>query len=357
VIEAVHLHHVRGLEQTSLSLGPSVNLWVGDNGAGKTSILEAVSILSVGRSFVTSRLKTVISFGEPSLTVFANVVKSPGERHKMAVQISRNDDKKLRLDGESVRGQASLSRHLPVLQITPHSADLISGSPGDRRRFLDWGAFHWSGGVASVFSSFRRAMLQRNTLLRNGIIDQKMLDPWDLQVVTTGSQIDAWRREFLQDIEPRFVRLCSELGLGIDLSLGFKNGWGDEDLEVVLKKTRVRDIKARTSTQGPQRADFEVLRVTHRAVDTLSRGQLKIANLALVLAQLQAAGSRGIEPILCLDDIGAELDTSFLERMWSQILRANAQVLATGITTDRIGLSDAAVEKANVFHVKRGMIE
>jgi DNA replication and repair protein RecF len=200
-------------------------------------------------------------------------------------------------------------------------------------------------------------MLQRNTLLRGGIIDPNALDPWDLQVVTTGNQIDAWRREFLQDIEPRFVRLCKELGLEIDLSLSFKSGWGDEDLETVLKKSRFRDIKARTSTYGPQRADFDVLRATHRAVDTLSRGQLKIANFALVLAQLQAAGSRGIEPVLCLDDIGAELDTVFLERVWAQILSANAQVLATGITTERIGLRESAVKKSNVFHVKRGMIE
>jgi DNA replication and repair protein RecF len=356
VINSLHIHHVRGLEETSLSLGPSLNLLVGDNGAGKTSVLEAVSILSVGRSFVTPRIKSVIAFDQPSLTVFGHV-RNESEIHRMAIQISREDDRKLRLDGATVRGQAALSRLLPVLQITPHATNLVSGTPGDRRRFLDWGAFHWSGGGASIFSSFRRALLQRNTALRSGILNIESLKPWDKQISEYGEAIDGWRRAFLNNLTPLFESLCQRFELGIELKLSYKNGWGLGMLSAALEQSRHRDVRARATLVGPQRADFEIDRCGERAADTLSRGQLKIANLALVLSQLQAASRLGISPVLCLDDIGAELDGEFLSRVWHVIMESGVQVFATGISVDRTGLDSGWLRDANVFHVKHGIVE
>ena len=339
-----------------MSLGPSLNLWVGDNGAGKTSVLEAVSILSVGRSFVTSRLKSVIAFDQPSLTVFGQVTKGV-EAHRMAIQVSREDDRKLRLDGATARGQAALSRVLPVLHITPHATDLISGSPGDRRRFLDWGAFHWSGGNAGSFASLRRALLQRNTALRSGILDPSALEPWERQIALYGEAIDGWRQAFLLDVSPLFQALCERFELGIQLQLSYKNGWGVGPLAEALAHSRSRDQRARSTLVGPHRADFEIGRDGERAADTLSRGQLKVANLALVLSQLRAAARLGISPVLCLDDMGAELDGDFLSRVWQEVLGSNVQVLATGINVDRTGLESNWLRDANVFHVKHGVIE
>ena len=339
-----------------MSLGPSLNLWVGDNGAGKTSVLEAVSILSVGRSFVTSRLKSVIAFDQPSLTVFGHI-NNGVETHRMAIQVSREDDRKLRLDGAIARGQAALSRVLPVLHITPHITDLISGSPGDRRRFLDWGAFHWSGGSATSFSSLRRALLQRNTALRSGILSLEALEPWDRQIGFHGEAVDGWRRAFLSDVTPVFQSLCKRFELGIELQLVYRNGWGGGSLSDALRQNRPRDLKSRSTLVGPQRADFDIGRDGERAADTLSRGQLKIANLALVLAQLRAAARLGISPVLCLDDIGAELDGDFLSRVWDEVLWSNVQVLATGINIERAGLDLSRLRDVNVFHVKHGIIE
>jgi DNA replication and repair protein RecF len=356
VINSLHIHHVRGLEETSLSLGPSLNLLVGDNGAGKTSVLEAVSILSVGRSFATPRLKSVIAFGQPSLTVFGHV-SNESEIHRMAIQVSREDDRKLRLDGATARGQAALSRLLPVLQITPHVANLVSGTPGDRRRFLDWGAFHWSGGGTSIFSLLRRALLQRNTALRSGILNVESLKPWDKQISEYGEAIDGWRKAFLNSLTPLFESLCQHFELGVELKLSYKNGWGPGTLSAALKQSHHRDVKARATLVGPQRADFEIDRCGERAADTLSRGQLKIANLALVLSQLQAASRLGISPVLCLDDIGAELDGEFLSRVWHVIMESGVQVLATGISVDRTGLDSGWLRGANVFHVKHGIVE
>lgn len=338
-----------------MSLGPSVNMWVGDNGAGKTSVLEAVSILSFGRSFVSSRVKSVIAFGQPSLTVFGKVTKA-GTEHRLAVQVGRNDERKLRVDGLTARGQGALSKILPVLQITPHALDLISGSPSDRRRFLDWGAFHWSDGNSHLFSGLRRAVLQRNAVLRGGILSEQELFPWEQQVVQYGELVHEWRNKFVNDLKPLFKSFLRGLGLQIELDIFYRSGWGEKGLADALVANRHREVKARSSLIGPQRADLEILRGGVRAIDTLSRGQLKICNLALILAQLSAAGQRGLDPVLCLDDPGAELDSGSLSRVWEVVVRSGVQVLATGITVDRVGVDLSKLGQAKVFHVKHGRI-
>ena len=203
----------------------------------------------------------------------------------------------------------------------------------------------------------RRALLQRNSLLRSGILNGSDLAPWEQQIALYGEEVDSWRRAFVADVKPLFDELLVEMDLGIELELVYRNGWGDGDLAATLESQRCRDIRARSTLSGPQRADFELLRDGVKAGDTLSRGQLKVCNLALVLGQLQASARRGIAPVLCLDDPGAELDHRFLRRVWEIIVGSGVQVLATGITVDRVGLSDAHARDAEVFHVKHGRIE
>ena len=338
-----------------MSLGPSVNMWVGDNGAGKTSVLEAVSILSFGRSFVSPRVKSVIAFDQQSLTVFGKVTRSSTD-HRLAVQVSRNEERKLRVDGMAARGQGALSKILPVLQITPHVVDLVSGNPADRRKFVDWGAFHWSDGNSQIFSGLRRAVLQRNAVLRGGILSEQELLPWEHQIAQYGELVHGWRRKFVDDLKPLFQKFLRDLGLEIQFDIVFRSGWGEEKLADALANNRKREVKARSSLVGPQRADLEILREGVRASDTLSRGQLKICNLALILAQLSAAGKRGLEPVLCLDDPGAELDRDSLSRVWKVVVGSGVQVLATGINVDRIGADPSQLENAKVFHVKHGRV-
>ena len=199
--------------------------------------------------------------------------------------------------------------------------------------------------------------MQRNAALRDGILDLSVLEPWEAQIASYGEVIDDWRKTFLDCVRPLFESLCYRLELGFPLSLLYKNGWGPGPLHEALKKNRPREAKARSTLVGPQRADFEVVRDGERAADVLSRGQLKVVNLALTLSQLHAASHLGISPVLCFDDVGAELDDAFISRAWQAVLETNAQVLATGIDLGRMGLSSKWLRDAEVFHVKHGVIE
>lgn len=355
MIELLNLHNVRGLGETSLHLGPSVNLWVGENGAGKTSVLEAVALLSYGRSFVTSRNKSLIASEASELTVFARV-RQRQQLHRMAIQLTRGGERRLRFDGGAARGQATLSRALPVLTIAPHIADLVTGNPGDRRRFMDWGAFHCAKGESTAFSALRRALLQRNTGLRSGTISDAHLDAWDQQIAVLGEQVDVWRESFIQQIRPVFKDIVETLGLDLKLDMRYLRGWGSGDLLGELHGGRTRDRKLRSTQVGPHRADLEFRCGSEKASEVLSRGQLKTLTIALILAQLEVARGAGAEPVLCLDDAGAELDSRFQRAIWDEVLRAKCQVLVTGIDVERAGLLPEEVADSTVFHVKQGII-
>ena len=355
LIETLNINNLRGLEETSLSLGPSVNLWTGDNGAGKTSILEAVSILSAGRSFVTARTKSIVRFGADALTIFGRV-RQNDQSHGLALQVSRSNDRRLRFDGMRAQGQAVLGRVLPVLVLAPQMPGLVVGPPSDRRSFLDWGAFHWSGGSSREFSFLARALSQRNAGLRSGILREDEVDVWDHQIAKLGEVVNGWRQEFVDAVIPRFYELINLLGVDIDLRLEYKKGWGGSCLYQALNDGRARDLRSRTSHVGPHRADFELHRGELKAADTLSRGQLKIISLALVFAQLEVVKARGRSPVLCFDDPGAELDAANLGLVWDVVLGLNCQVLATGITESRIGLNLGKVRDFRVFHVKHGQV-
>jgi DNA replication and repair protein RecF len=355
LIEQLFFQNLRGLAEATCQFAPDLNIWIGDNGAGKTSVLEAVSLLSSGRSFVTSRTKSLIQFDASDLTVFARVCQC-GVQNRLAVQCAQSGERRLRVNGAAAKAQSALSRVLPALFIAPQMPDLVTGAPGDRRRFLDWGAFHCAGGRASVFGELRRALLQRNTGLRSGILSDQDLDAWDRQIAGLGEQVHSWRDAFFAQLAAIFAEKVRAFDDELDIELNYQKGWADADLGVALERSRTRDRKQRLTQIGPQRAELSIQRGVDRAADVLSRGQCKTVHMALVLSQLDVAQRVGMSPVLCLDDPGAELDRQHQAVIWNSLKDAGCQVLATGIDLERVGLPASAVEAARVFHVKRGQI-
>ncbi|MEP1581959.1 MAG: AAA family ATPase, partial [Marinobacter sp.] len=163
--------HFRNLSPVPVSFSPSINLLYGANGSGKTSVLEAIGYLGLGRSFRVGRHQAVVSHGEHKLTVFGGLDQgmSGGEQSSVGelnhrVGISRDVTAKetmLRVDGEAVRNLSSLARHLPVSVIDPGVFDIVAGGPGKRRQFLDWAVFHVEPSFASLWQQCQRVTSQR----------------------------------------------------------------------------------------------------------------------------------------------------------------------------------------------------
>ena len=133
---------IRNLQPVTLNPSPRVNILYGDNGSGKTSLLEAIHLLGMARSFRSTRLTPVISHDQSNCTVFGLVEMVNGQSSALGISRDRNGEARIRINGQSVRSATELAEALPLQLINPDSFRLLEGAPKLRRQFLDWGVFH-----------------------------------------------------------------------------------------------------------------------------------------------------------------------------------------------------------------------
>jgi DNA replication and repair protein RecF len=352
--ERLHIKGLRCLTDVAVALGEGIHVFIGSNGAGKTSVLEAGYLLSHGRSFRSGAREALMQRGQSAVSVFAEVQGEGGSLHRLGLGRSgpRWD---ARLDGLDVPlGQ--LVQACAVVCFEPGSHALIAGAAEERRRFLDWGVFHVEHAFLGAWRRYQRALKQRNALLRAGAVGPaELYTPWERELDEAGSVIDAQRRAYLDRLRPVLVesarQLLPELG---PVSLRYRRGWPEEaSLSAVLADQRGRDLARTHTTAGPHRADWS-LSFEHAPLrEHLSRGQEKLTALACLLAQAELhAACRGDWPVVCLDDLASELDLDHQSAVVGRLASVGAQVLVTG-TECPIPLQ---ARPHRLFHVEQGQI-
>lgn len=351
-IEQLRMRGLRCLSDVAIELDPAVNVFVGANGAGKTSVLEAVFLLSHARSFRAGAKDALLQRGAPLLSIFAELRHDDGRASR--VGLGRSGMRwEARVNGENVAiGQ--LVRECAVVCFEPGSHALIAGAAEERRRYLDWGVFHVEHDFLPGWRRYQRALKQRNTLLRATILPtDEMFAPWEAELAQSAELIDQQRRTYLDLLRPKllnaFAGLLPELGRP---ELRYRRGWSEEqDLIRQLRGQRGRDLARGHTTLGAHRADWTIAFEHAPLREHLSRGQEKLTALACMLAQAELyAERRGEWPIVCLDDLASELDHAHQAAVVAQLAAAHAQLLLTGTELPRAlqGLP------ARVFHVEQG---
>ena len=351
-LEQLRICALRCLTDVSVSLDPAINVFVGANGAGKTSVLEAAFLLSHARSFRSGAREALLQRGMSQLSVFAEVHHESAPMRRLG--LGRTGARwEARIDGESVAiGQ--LVRACAVVCFEPGSHALIAGAAEERRRYLDWGVFHVEHEFLMAWRRYQRALKQRNSLLRQGNAPtDELFEPWEWELAQAAGKIDLQRRAYLDLLRPRLqaaaAGLLPELGM---IELRYRRGWSEEaDLADQLRVQRGRDLARGHTTLGVHRADWSVSFEQAPLREHLSRGQEKLTALACVLAQADLyAEHYGEWPIVCLDDLASELDQAHQASVVRQLLAARAQILLTGTE-----LPQALREvSARVFHVEQG---
>ena len=357
-VDGMHLKELRVkdlrlLRDVSVELSDGWNAFIGANGAGKTSLLEAVFALSHGHSFRRGVRDTLSSLGSEGFSIFGVLARADGREHRLGLA-RRAGKLESRVDGES-SGIAGLVQTCAVACFEPGSHELISGPADERRRFLDWGVFHVEHEFLTLWRRYQRALRQRNSTLRDG--DGGVLEPWEIEMAESGDRLAGMRREYLQrlrsQLEPVLAEFLGELG-GFDLNL--QQGWPESmGLAEALFDGRPRDRERGFTGRGPHRADWSVSFERAPRREHLSRGQEKLCALALVLAQASLyAEVGGDRAILCLDDLASELDLNHQEQVIRLARAQGGQVLLTGteLPAALVG-SDRPLRK---FHVEQGSI-
>jgi len=348
------IDQLRILDSLEIQPVSGINQLLGPNGSGKTSVLEAIHLLAVGRSFRTRKTPSLLPKASDELILRASFTDpESGIDHKVGMQKTRSGETLLKLDYQRQNSIVEISQILPVKVISPDSHALVQEGPDQRRQFLDWGLFHVKPEFLLVWKDYRRALQQRNQMLKvqAGAAE---LHAWDEKVATTGEALHALRLAYATTVIEQVRAVAPRLGLIPEVDLKYRRGWlADATLAEALYAEQEQTIKPAFTTVGPHRADLILTANGRGAKEALSRGEQKLLVYALHLSQLQNAISvTNRRPIVLLDDLVAELDVERQQLMQQALMRLQCQVFITGNT----GLSALLADSSKTFHMAAGKV-
>lgn len=356
VIEHLTVNAVRNIQGLELAPGTTVNILHGENGSGKTSILESIHLLASGRSFRTSKLDPLINTEQEEAIVFARLA----DGKEIGLSKSRRQTHQLRFRAENQRNWENVARELPVQILDANSFLLLEGGPKARRQFLDWGVFHVEQSFVEHWRRTRKALANRNLLLKQRNKDYDQIAAWDAELCQSSVEVHRARDTYFQRFLPLFRRVYDNMhGVeGDRLTIDYERGWdSDRELQDVLLDNREVDSRYGATQSGPHRADLAFRIGRSKAVEILSRGQQKILVSSMKIAQgLLLSEALDRRCIFLVDDLPAELDQENRAAVLSQLIAMEGQVFVTCV---EIGsLLNSLPEHSNMakFHVERGTI-
>ena len=352
------LNTFRNIEAMALSPCNDVNVILGENGSGKTSLLEAIYFLSSGKSFRTNLQKLMIKHDTSHCLVHAKK-----QLHNLSIPLGiskhTSGETKLRIQGQASRKVAELAQILPVQVITPESYELFFGGPKERRKFLDLGVFHVEHQFYPVWKTFNQVLKQRNALLKSRPADIKsQLNYWDKEFVRLAEQIKMFREAYIKRFQAHFFDKIGDISpLLKSLEIRFQAGWKGE-LADVLEKQLERDIKLGYTTKGPHKADFNFFTQGHSVEQVFSRGQLKLLLYALKVMQNSLIDQESDkQSILLIDDLPSELGDDTKEAVSRLLMQCQSQLFITAITPESIAAVIGPMEReVKMFHVEHGSL-
>ncbi|VAW47951.1 DNA recombination and repair protein RecF [hydrothermal vent metagenome] len=360
-INQLTIQHFRNCQPIQCELSSGLNLIIGDNAAGKTSIIEAIWVLATGRSFRTPKAQHLIQHQQKALTVFAEVhsshTKIKTKQHRLGIQKSLQHTQ-LRIDGETTASQSTIAQHLPVQLLTPESHKLLEEGPKARRQFMDWGCFHQSPDFMPLWRNYQRGLKQRNQALKKKL-PKAQVQLWDQTLVENALKIDEIRQSYLERLTPYLVTFCQALmpELTEKVICQYRAGWpkNTENLMQLYQLNFNKESALGHTQYGAHRADIRFKFSGQEAINTLSRGQQKLFVCALLLAQASLHEKTLQEPVIMLiDDLPAELDKTHRLKLLELLQVLKIQHIITSTSESLIPI--LAPDNTHVWNIHSGKL-
>ena len=327
------LRNYRNYGRLQLELGPSLNVFLGQNAQGKTNLLESVAILALSSSPRARRESDLIGPLGPEATVEA-VADASGRRVELSFRVAKDGErtaKRIQVDGVARRA-VDLPGEVQATLFWPEDLSLVKGGPEHRRRFLNEMLVQIVRGYGRTLARYRRVLDQRNHLLRQvgaGQQPRSALEVWDAELATLGTALVGARAEAVAELAPLAAEGHAAISGGEDLAVGYSGP--PDDLVRALGSTLEEDIRRGSTGVGPHRDDLTVSIGGTDARSFASQGQQRTAVVSLKLAESDLIEKRsGERPILLLDDVLSELDAARREELLARV-GESGQVIVTSV--------------------------
>lgn len=354
-ITRLHIERVRNLKTVALQGLQPFNVFYGQNGSGKTSVLEAIHLLATGRSFRTHIPKNYIQHGTSDAIVFAQ-----SETEKVGMQKMASGEQLIKVNGDAIATQGQLAKMLPLQLLDPQSTDIIDHGAKPRRQLLDWLMFHVEPEFYHAWQYYSRALKQRNSLLKSKrFLSLSDLEAWNQMLSEYGEILHSQRVGIVEQWKPFFEddlkHLLPDLEISVEYSPGFHSEHG---LLNDLTNHHDKDVERCYTEYGPHRADLRLKTPLGDADVILSRGQKKLLMMALKLSQIAMLHSCNKETVVLLDDVTAELDLTAQQRLIERLSQLGSQVFITTLDHESVQkhLHDLSISY-QLFHVENGTVQ
>jgi DNA replication and repair protein RecF len=354
-IEKIELRNFRNHQNTVAEFFNGINILVGQNAQGKTNLLESIYLSCVGRGWKAVKDAEMIMFGEAGASVKTVTQKKFGDI-SVSVKLGNGTKKAISINNVPISKIGELMGTVNCVFFSPDELRLIKEAPADRRRFLNIDISQIDKSYFYALIRYNKILAQRNAYLKNlpyPVTDDDLrgLEIWDTQLVSAGEILIKKRIEFIDKLKPYLIEAHSNLTDGAE-KIDFEyESCGDVDFAARLKAARDKDMRLKTTTVGPHRDDIKI-EINGQDVRTYgSQGQQRTAALSIKIAELRLfADITGETPILLLDDVFSELDSSRQSRLLISIKDAQAIISTTDVP--------ASLRKNDIkiFNIQNGQV-
>ncbi len=355
IIDRLYFKNYRNLEETTMEFCPGINIIYGNNGMGKTNILETIFLCSTGRSHRTHKISNLINFEKQSAGIVL-YKKNGTYTDKINISLKENEKKGISVNGIALRKTSELFGNLKAVMFSPEDMGLINDGPNLRRRFMDMELCQLSPVYCHNLEQYFKVLKQRNNLLKSGENIRETLFVWDSQLTEYGCKIIKTRKKFIEDIAPICRDFYKRLTGGREsLETSYKPESDERDFAERLKRSLDRDLYYKNTNNGPHRDDI-IFKINGSEVRAFgSQGQKKSAVLALKLSEVQILKNEtGEMPVLLLDDVLSELDRGRQEFILNNLKDMQIILTCTG-TEGLLSLPEGSL-KRRIFFVNFGKI-
>jgi DNA replication and repair protein RecF len=358
------IQHFRNYESLQIDFSPRVNIFFGQNAQGKTNLLEAISLLSFGKSFRTKKEEELIQWGNEACYLNGKFIDA---EYPLQIELGISDkEKRLKLDGQIVKNSEFFGK-IPLITFAPDDLQLVKGGPQFRRDFLDLYVALIEPKYRFIYYNYYKVFQQRNRLLKEGIRDFKEMEAWDEQLIEKGSKVIKYRLEFIQSVK-NYIAEAQHAISGtlekINLEyIGFKeiilNDYNEDQIKErfrnELRAVKSVEIERRITLVGPNRDDLRLTIDGGVELRTFgSQGQQRTAALALKLGLLEKIKEvRGQYPLLLLDDVMSEFDDQRKQQLL-KVLLTSAQTFMTSTSKRDFPVAD---EVTFFYEVAQGAMQ